>query len=88
MKAVEFESVKGGKYGNFYKIFIKLKIGFHGENRLGECRGNVEKKVSRKIMDNALVTSVLCGSNDKAWNLHGEFIPSHPYHWVCYYHGT
>lgn len=66
MKAVEFESVKGGKYGNFYKIFIKLKIGFHGENRLGECRGNVEKKVSRKIMDNALVTSVLCGSNDKA----------------------
>ena len=44
MKAVEFESVKGGKYGSFYKIFIKLKIGFHGENRLGECRGNVEKK--------------------------------------------
>lgn len=28
MKAVEFESVKGGKYGSFYKNFYKIKNWF------------------------------------------------------------
>lgn len=61
MKAVKFE--KSGKH-------IKLKIGFHGENRLGGWR---EKSGQKKIRNTALVTSVLCGSDDKAWNLHGIY---------------
>lgn len=37
---------------------IKLKLGFHGEHRLGKHRGNIEKKVSKKRMRNyALLTN-------------------------------
>ena len=71
MKEVKDE--KGGKY------VYKIKNWFPRRKQVRRIyRGNIEKKASRKIRNHALVTSVLCGGDDKAWNLHGEFTTKSP----------
>lgn len=57
-------------------MFIKLKMAFHKNDRLGEYRGNIKEKQSRRSSGIMLGWLVVSGS-DKAWNLQDEFTPSH-----------